>query len=240
MSNDLFDAKNVDPALDPEKDYFAELVGEGKRYKDERALARARLEADRHLARIEQENAGLRQELQNRMKLEDIVDTLSKPRTDPVQTPDPVVTPEPPKQFDIEALLEQKLTEREKQKKRDENFAAVQTAMARAFGPNYVEVLKQKAQEMGTSPQRFNELALTEPEFLLKLVGAENTPAPRGNDLFTPPPASHAPGFKPANTERNKAYYDKIKKDNPVLYWSKETQMAMHKDADKLGERFFV
>lgn len=242
MSNDLFDNANASSALDPEKDYSVDLVGEGKKFKDVAGLARGKLESDGFITRLQQENEGLRQELQTRLRLEEIANSLSQARQ-----PDPVVSEVPPastpvvpaKEVDLTAAIRAEFAEMEKQKKRDENFKMVQTTMASAFGPNYVEVLKQKAVEMGTTPQRFNELAITDPALLLKLVGAENTSF-RGNDLFTPPPASHASGFKPSATERNKAYYDKIKKENPSLYWSKETQNSMHNDAQKQGERFFI
>lgn len=242
MSNDLFDTDNAGPVIDPNKDYRAELVGEGKKFKDDLALARAKVESDYFIESLKRENAELRLEVQSRAKLEDIVNNLQRQperREEPLQHA-PVT--EPQKAWtdgDLDAALEKKLSERETSRRKEDNVRAAQQKLSEVFGAGYVEVLREKAAEIGVDPKWFNNLAAENPKALLKLVGAENT-APRVNDLFTPPPVGNNAGFKPSVTQRDKAFYDKMKKENSALYWHKDTQVAMHKDAMQLGERFFV
>ena len=140
---------------------------------------------------------------------------------------------------DLETRVNRMLVERETVKRREDNVKTTMNALTEAFGSGYVDVLKEKATELGVDPKWFNGLAAENPKALLKLVGAENT-VQKTNDLFTPPPAGSTTGFKPNTSERNKAYYDKLKHEDSKLYWSKDTQVAMHKDAMKLGERFFT
>lgn len=239
MSNDLFDVDNPSPVIDPNKDYTVELVGEGKKFKDVSALARGKVEADHFVSKLQTELNELRQELMAKAKLEEIVATLSKlPEPKPQE---PIVdnpTPKSTSDEDLETRVNRMLVEREAAKRREDNVKTTMNALTEAFGSTYVDVLKEKATELGVDPKWFNSLAADNPKALLKLVGAENTPA-KGNDLFTPPPAGNV-AFKPTNTDRNKAYYDKLKREDSKLYWHKDTQVAMHKDAMRLGEKFFL
>src|ERR1051326_7251469 len=92
MNESLLDP-NKDFAIDPDKDYFQELVGENKKYKDNAALARSRVEADRHINLIEQQNKEyrddilkLREELRARENLQDLIDKLEQQRKTEGQT----------------------------------------------------------------------------------------------------------------------------------------------------------
>jgi hypothetical protein len=240
MSNDLFDVDNSSPVIDPNKDYTVELVGEGKKFKDYAALARGKVEADHFVTKLQTELNEMRQELMSKAKLEEIVNALQKQAEPKPQ--EPYVAPNEPKtpvtDEDLEARVMKLFTEREAAKRKEDNVKTAKDALMAQFGDQYVDALKTKAAELGVEVTWFQSLAADNPKALLKLVGAENTPA-KGNDLFTPPPASHQASFRPGVTERDKAYYDKIKTENPKLYWHKDTQVAMHKDAMRLGERFF-
>lgn len=238
MSTDLFDEKNTSPVIDPNKDYSAELIGEGKKFKDVAALARGKVESDEFIKSLQSELSGLRQELQARGQLSEMIDKLHKPAEPapaPLEQRDPL-----PKEVNLDELFEKKFAERKAIERREANVRETQGKLIEAFGNGYVDVLKAKAAELGMAPTQLNGLAAENPKALLRLVGAEGTVHQRTNDLFAPPPPSQLQGFKPSTTDRNKAYYDKIKAEDPNRYWSKDTQVAMHKDAMALGEKFFV
>ena len=88
-------------------------------------------------------------------------------------------------------------------------------------------------------------MAMTSPKSLLALVGGpvkkeQTTNTQADSSLFVPPTGNRSSGQGGGNSmERNKAYYDKLKKDDPKGYWSVSTQAQMHKDAIRLGASFF-
>lgn len=240
MSNDLFDTDNTGPVIDPNKDYMTELVGEGKKFKDAAALARGKMESDAFIAKLQNELSELRQEVVSRAKLEDIVAKLQEAPKQVEQPPLQEPKPQPAglTDEDLRAFLNKELAEREAARRKEDNVSQTIQKLKESLGHNYVDALKAKAQELGVDTKWFNNLAAENPGVLLKLVGAEGTPAPKGNDLFAPPPQGHQT-FKPSTTERTQSYYDKLKNEQPTVYWSRDTQVAMHKDAMRLGERFF-
>lgn len=240
MSTDLFDDKNTSPVIDPDKDYSAELIGEGKKFKDIASLARGKVESDEFIKSLQRELSEMRQELQSRAQLSTMIEKLG------AKTPEPTApiqeearTMEVKPVENLDELFEKKFAEREAIRRREENVRSVGAKLQESFGPDYVNVLKSKAEELGVTPEWINGLAAEKPQTLLKLVGAEGKAPSRANDLFAPPPASQTSGFRPSSSERNEGYYKKMKQEDPAKYWSRDNQVAMHKDAMALGERFF-
>ena len=71
------------PVVDPNKNYLEELVGEGKKFKDPVALARSKVESDRHIAKLESELKAIRTDMNSRLSLEDLVTKLASARPEP-------------------------------------------------------------------------------------------------------------------------------------------------------------
>ena len=55
-TQDLF---TMSTTIDPEKDYTAELVGEGKKFKDNKELARSKVESDLFISHLQKEEIGI-------------------------------------------------------------------------------------------------------------------------------------------------------------------------------------
>ena len=244
MSNGLFDDKDI-PVIDPDKDYFTELVGEGKKFKDEKSLARSKVEADEFIRSLTREMSELKQELNTRARLEDLLTKVSEPKMPPSNPGNqpPNEENQPPASGltadQLEEVLNKKLNEREVKSTRERNVQSIKSELASKFGNGYVDVLKAKATELGVSSDWMNSLAADNPKALLKLVGAD-TVALKPNDLFSAPPSSQtSTGFVPNNQDRTQSWYNELKKKDAKLYWHKDTQVALHKDAMRLGERFF-
>lgn len=242
---DLFDgAPDPQVQVDPNKNYLEELVGEGKKFKSVEDLARGKAEADAHIARVQAEAEGLRTELRNRARLGDLVDQLANlPKNPPADPPAHPPTPDAGDSLDpakVQQMLNDLLTQREQQSVTDRNLNTVKTELVKAFGPGYADILASKANSLGLTKEALNDLAAKSPQAFFTLVGVNPgaSPAPSG---FTPPASSHrTSGLPEGNVERNKAYYDKIKLTNPVLYWDSKTQNQLHRDAMRLQERFFT
>lgn len=231
---DLFQDPNLDmPTIDESKKYFEELVGEGKKFSDPEALARGKFEADIFVERLKQENAGIRNELNSRVKMEEFLDKLNsfqKP-----QSPD--AGQQPPDQAKVEAGLKPEdvlrlLDQREQLSKATQNVNKVQVHLQETLGPNYATKLKQVADSLGLSKEHINNLAATSPEALYKVLGLE---AGKKQDLFQAPPRSQmTPGFQPKGTGKDWDYFEAMRKKESAKYWSASVQNEMH-DLRKKG-----
>lgn len=249
---DLFTNNQQTPVTpDPSKAYFDELVGEGKKFKTPEDLARAKLESDRFIEQLKGEMAGLRQDLNTRLTVEQMMDKIAAPSQAP--NPEPVNNQSPSngeggaKQFteeDIARLVEQRLTQSEKLRTQEANMNLVRDSLIEKYGPDFATHLKQTATNLGIGEDFLNNMAKEQPKAFLKLIEAEGPKAtntgPSG--LFTPPKGQSVPSnsgsFAPTG-ERKQSYYDSIKQKDPALYWSASVQNQLHKDAIRLGEAFF-
>lgn len=244
---DLFNgaAPTQVPQVDPNKNYLEDLVGEGKKYKTPEELAKSRIHADLHIANLEKELEGLRQEFSQTKRLGDLVDQLAN-LNKPADPPKPVITPgdeTPGTSLDpakLEEMVQNLLSQREQQSLAQRNLNEVKNRLTEAFGPGYPEKLSQKANELGLSKEALNELAAKSPAAFYTLVGVSGQEQAKPSNGFVPPASTRSPANSSGNpVDRTKSFYDNLKKTNPVLYWDKSTQQAMHKDAIRLGAAFF-
>lgn len=246
MSDPLFTPDPEIITVDPNKDYFAELVGEGKKFADAKALARSKAEADAHIARLEREQAIARKELENRMNMEKFMDQLSK--TVQPKTAEPIIDPtsglernvEQPK-VEIKGLSEDDVTKmleaRERQHREQANIAEAIAKAKEAFGANYAIVLKQKAQELGVSEDFLTSIAKSNVAAFVRVVGIGQV---QGSDALFPQGSINTSGMQQtAKDTKNWAYYENIRKNNVAEYLLPKTQREMHEQAVKLGESFY-
>lgn len=228
------------------QDFYSELVGDGKKFKDNEALARSKYEADQHIDRLQKEMKGLREDLNARLTLEALVDKLEQRQTQPQQGNLDNTNARTPSGTDIDqsninpqlidSLVDKKLSDFEKSRRRSENAALVQKELRDRFGDNYVVHLENEAQKMGVGKEFLNNLAAEEPRAFLQLFPNQRQ---QNVDLNTSPRSSVQSAFKPSNNSRTEKYYEQLRKDNPKLYWDPKTQMQLHSDALQQGENFF-
>ncbi len=249
---DLFSSQtNGDaPVVDHSKNYLEELVGEGKKFKTQEDLARAKLESDAFIARLQGELQGIRTELNTRLTVEQMMDkiTAAKEATNSnTNGNQPVVNGESGTksltEADLTALVEDRLSKLEKARIQEANLNQVRQALTEKFGADFPSHLKQTAINLGVGEEFLNNLAKEQPKAFLALVGQQDAPkAPQvQNTLFAPTPSQQipkTPGFAPTG-ERKKSFYDDLKRKDAAAYWSPKVQNQMHQDAIKLGEVFF-
>lgn len=240
MSN-LFE-DGTPPEIDPNKDYLSELVGEGKKYRDEKALAVSKVHADRLIDDLKRQLQETQSELQTRNRLEELLTEATNKRADP--RPDPVdqsqnrnevvndLTPEK-----VESLISERLSQHERTRSASENVRAVKQALEKQYGPEYAHVLKQVADASGVTTEWLQNTAQENPRLVLNLVQANQ---PKKEAYLTPPSNALNPNLAPQNEERTWAYYQKLKTKDSKYYESKEVQSQMHRDALRLQDRFFV
>jgi hypothetical protein len=241
--------------VDPNKDYLSEYVGEGKKFKTPAELAKAKAHSDAFIERLQREQAALRTELNTRVKLEELMDRMSTGKntngnvsSQPTQTDgDNGHEGTATKNFspeDIEKVVEQRLAKREQEARVNNNVQMVKDRLKQAYGDNYVAELDNRISELGVSREFAADIAKREPKALFALLGIEGQGRPQNqqnNDLFnTPPRASvNTASFGIKDTEKKFADFEKIRKEDPSRYWSAAVQNELHKQASKLGERFY-
>ena len=248
---------NPDDMEGDEVNYVELLVGEGKKFKplDDKdqllnVLAKSKVKADEFIANLTREQEELRKELNTRLTLEQYLDRISDGSNKGENRPNPneqngFDEEDLPKQSlkaeDIEALIEKKVSERERQRIQAQNIAEVTNTLKQAFGNDYISKLKEASDTLGMTQEDFDQMAATRPKAFLKLIGAD-TPANRQvqqNTLFTPPSNQRSTGSFAPSGERTKTFYDQLKTKDPKGYWSPKVQNQMMNDAIKLGEKFF-
>ena len=236
----LFDASQGTPPVDQTKDYVAELVGEGKKFKDAQALARAKVESDAFIARLQNEAEGLRQELKSRATIEEFMDRMNSNDTPPRQDP-PVNDGGNQEQPDIQKLIADALAENDKKRSVSQNAELVTKTLKAAWGDNYNQKVVAKANELGLGLNFLEDLAKSQPKAFFQLVGVNDTRDNRStpNALF-PDTNQESRLTNRDSHERNETYYANLRRTDPTAYWSPQTQNQLHKDALRLGEKFFT
>lgn len=155
------------------------------------------------------------------------------PRQSEVQQEAEQTTPTPD---DIKSLIEKTLTQRERENTAKQNLTLVEQHLTEAFGTEADATVKRKAKELGMSLGKLEELASESPSAFMALMGS-----PRPKETNTLPKGqtnTESMKFNNPSGERNWAYYNKLRKENPKLYRSAQVQQQMMQDRVKLGSRF--
>lgn len=233
---DIFNEPTID-TIDPEKDYFTELVGEGKKYKDQIAAGRALVEKDAFIKRILDEKRRVEEDLSTRIKYEDFLDKVKAPLERQPVPAAVTIQPEAPASeltpTDIEELVQRQIVAREAETARGRNLLTVQGRLQEELGVNYSEQVKQRARDLGLDIQYFNDTAARSPQAFFELMGMNRpreglTTLPRG----TSNPPVHSGAVK------NFAYFNKMRKEHPVEY-SRYGMKEEWELAKKMGADFY-
>lgn len=180
----------------------------------------------------------LREEATAKASLEELIARQEKLLTNPEQTVNTQTEETKPsfKPEDIDSILEQKLTQREKLSKQTENFNMVRAKLREQFGDKASEVLKQRMDTLGLDQAFTDELAKTHPQVFMKTFGVEET---RASTNIAPPRSSVRQNqFAPTVQKRDWNYYQELKKNDPRMYLDPKIAIQMHNDAIELGDAF--
>lgn len=229
--------------VDPNKDYYSELVGEDKKYKSNQDLAYSRVEADAYIARLEREQEGLRGELATRIKYEDFMTKLESLKLDNEDRDnldtEPTTDTSAMKPEELERLLEQKLNQRDQQKTAQQNLNIAKAKLAEAFGPNYVQHLRRQAEELDMSPQTLEQMAASNPKALFKLLGIGSV-SPQETLFETPPKTQVMSGGSSSKVARGDSYYEELRKKDPVAFFSPKIQNERMDRIKEIGVEKFL
>lgn len=223
---------------------FEDLVGEGKRYRDNEAVAKTIVEKDAYIKRLEAEAAEAREAaktaseaLSKRTNEADFLDRLealsrgTQPDADP-QGGREVAQPAAVKLEDIEDLIEK----REAAKNRKANLDVAVVKLQEAFGDDYKRHVQKQALALGMTTAQLTEMAGTSPQAFLRLVGVEQ----RHTDVIdaSPPRSSIQAPLMTQNpgSEKTYSYYSKLRREKgETWYFSLPVQKEIWENAKRLG-----
>lgn len=223
-----------------------DLVGEGKKFKTTEDLAKAKVEADTFIERLQQETATLRDELAKAMTkatandtLERLMTELANKNNDPGKTipetkpSDQGNQPQALTQEDIVKLMEA----REAAKAEARNLAVAMEQVRKVWGDKLEESLNAKAEELGLDRAQVDAVAKRSPSAFINLLGLNQQtdstrPMARGGQTVTP----ETPKFK--DGVRNRAFYENKKNEMGVTKFimDRNLQIQLHKDMARLGD----
>lgn len=181
-------------------------------------------ELKQQLESRDEELARIKAELEKRESVEDVVKRLTK--TDgQEQQPQSRETPEVSglDEQSAKQLFEQMIEDREKTRSYQDNRSKVNQALAGKFGEKTSEVVRKKAEELGTTAKELGDLASRNPQMALALFdsGGSKGPSPTTSSInsasykpteeeLQPPERSLLAG---ATSKEQAAYMRKIKED---------------------------
>lgn len=240
---DLFADDQNSNTVDNNKNYLEELVGDGKKFKTPEDLARAKAESDAFILRLQNETKALRDDLNARQRLEDLLDKMQNGQTTNTNSNQnnqhgennegTALTPDR-----ITAMVEETVLKREQAARSAQNLAEVRSTLTQHYGSDYLNRLTSAASDLGVTNEFLNNLAASQPKALYRLLGVGQK---QDTTLFAPPRSTGSvQSSGPTGGERDQTYYSKLKATDSKAYWSPKVQNEMHKDAMRLGERFFT
>lgn len=239
MTN-LLDASDVTIDEPVNELKFEDLVGEGKKFRDQDAVAKKIVHSDAHIARVEKEAQEMREtiaRLQGQVtandRLASIEDLLRKGEPG---SPAPVinqdnVTPAPTLD---ETVINRMLDQRDANKRKADNVRAVKQKLASAFGQSFPDKVRTAADALGVGVNFLSSVAEENPQAFYRLIGMED--APRVSPDIVPPRS--AIGIPQAVSQQQSgkkdwAYYQKLKASDPKTYHSVQTQWEI----DQMAQR---
>lgn len=222
---------------------FEDLVGEGKKYADNEALAKSKYHADKHISNLENELRELREDLSKREQVQDLISKFeqklgtSTPREEPTPVEQPVETNKGLSEQDVQSLVDKYVSEKETKRTREGNIDDAKKKLRELYGDKYADILKARSQELGMSIERMTELAAESPNALIKLVSDNHD---KKEDLVSPLRGSRIQSSaQPKGDVRNYAYWQKMRKENPRLYHDPKMSWQRMKDSSDMGDAFY-
>lgn len=252
----VFSEEQVTPATQSEQvapneavttpSVVGDLVGEGRKFNDVEALAKGKLEADKFIEQMKQENAALKADLEKtayRLGVTDRLEEkasastadLSDPNNNNSGTSDGANTQLGSSEANIESLVEQTLRKREQKTVADSNIALVEAELEKAYGTEAAATVRQKSEELGLPLAELQGMAAKSPAAFMQLMGK---PAPKANPLVQGSIRTEGSTMQ-ASSEKDFGYYQRLRRENSSLYYKPSTQRQMMADADRLGDNFY-
>jgi type IV secretory pathway VirJ component len=233
----------------PQESFLAKLVeAKGDNWKDPEVLAKGKLESDKYIAELERQLKEMQEDLKKEDYAEKILQEIrnkatdtsnvsqSLPNNNSAGTNDETTPQASLSEEDLKSLVEKTLTEREKQSTVSQNIKLVEDELTKQYGTEAQATVQKKAQELGISLKRMEELASESPSAFFALLG-------ESKKVFNPMVNSsvRTEGVNlQASSDRNWQYYQNLRRENRNLYYTPKIQRQLMEDKARLGDKFGI
>jgi len=241
---DIFDGETKtgnSPANTETPGSVAELVGEGKKFATVEDLAKGKQEADQFIEQLKGEMSDLRSDLDQRLSAQDLLEEIRKEREAQLSASNvPAEGNTTPSlgTDEIASLVKETIEQRDVERTASQNLETVDKKMKELYGEKAQEVMLLKAKENDISPDFLKDTAAKSPKAFFNVLGIQ--------DQKPITPSSTKGGInlvaldetQPSIREDSWQSFEKLRKDNPKLYWKPETQQRLFRAKQEQGDAF--
>jgi len=231
-----------------QESYLAKLVAtKGENWKDPEVLAKGKLEADGYIKNLEDQLKQMREDIQKQDYAKSLLEELQNKATSPTNVKSVVAnndnkggtntdgnTQPQVSEDTLKSLVERTLTERDRDNTVKQNLAFVDQELEKTYGTEAPAVVQKKAQELGLTVQRLQELASESPNAFFNLIGE---PKKSFQPIVQGSVRTEGVNMQ-SSSERNFDYYQKLRRENKSLYYTPKVQREMMADATRLGAKW--
>lgn len=222
-----------------------DLVGEGRKYSDPDQLAKGYAHLEVHSKNLEKELADLRaaQDLRD-ASLNNHNNPVDNGQEQPPVANQPLETPNnaprenspTPGNVDFRSQIREEVKALNEADRFNQNLDSAVQKLIDLHGSEdgAAQAIRKRAQELNVSVEWLRDSAGKSPDAFFATMGLDKTPTNR----MTPAPRNEM-RTNPNDGRRDFEFYDKMRKDNPKLYYSRETQAEMLAQAKQQGSDFY-
>ena len=209
-----------------------QLVGDNKKFKDEEALAKSKLEADQYIDQLKSELKDLREYIDqkdNDRKQNETAEQLAALRKEISQRPDNKESKENTTpalaESDLETLIDKHITERETKRSASANVDETNSALLAYFGDQdkAVQAVKDRAEVLGLSVSEIKTTAAKSPKAALHLLGID-TESRHVADIDKQSSVTTPEAGVNGNQRLDKAYFDNLRRTDIMKYFDPKVQ----------------
>ena len=220
-----------------------DLVGDDRKYKTPDELAKAYAHLEGHAKTVERENAEIRARLdaieatKNNNNNDQGKGREQAPPDDNPPTPPNNQAPPKSENVDFRAQIRDEVKALNEAERAAANIDAAARKMVEVYGDTAKanEAIRRRAGELGVSVEWLQDSASRSPSAFFATMGIQ------GGASSSTPASGHGANLDRGNTSNSKGfeYYDKIRKDNPKLYYTAAMQREMMNEARRQGSDFY-
>lgn len=221
------------------------VEAKGEKFRDPQELAKGYAHAQDYIKNLEAQNAELKQDVGKKDYMQEVLDRIDAQKAKPAAgesavdqnsgTDDtgnqPGVSVE-----QIKGLIAETLTEQEAKNTATANLAEADRLLEASFGTDAPAKLRERANDLGMTVERMKQLAEESPTALMSLMG--DAPRKETNQIASSQ-VNTAGGFSEAGGKKNWEYYQKLRRENPKLYYSSKMQQEVFAARQAQGEGFY-
>jgi hypothetical protein len=232
----------------PQLSFLNKLVEtKGEHWRDPETLAKGKLEADSYINDLESQLAQLREDLSKQDYAKTLLEQLQNKATETTNVKSEVRsnnnnsgaetegnTSREVSEDTLKSLVEQTLTERERNNTVKQNLDSVNRQLEDKFGTEAKSKIERKSRELGISVQRMQEIASESPSAFFTLIGEQVKPP---QPMVSGSIRTEGVNMQKSD-ERNWAWYQNLRRTNKNEYYSPKVQQQILEDRKRLGDKF--